>query len=102
MFESLDFVYLPAPDIESSVDYYKNTLGGKLSWKIHAYGVWVACIVLSEEEPYILLANHLEKNDIVPDLQCQQSRKNCFPTSLKGMGRRKEIRYSTWSMLYFP
>ena len=50
MFESLDFVYLPAPDFESSVDYYKNTLGGKLSWKIHAYGVWVACIVLSEEE----------------------------------------------------
>ena len=65
MFESLDFVYLPAPDLESSVDYYKNTLGGKLSWKIHAYGVWVACIVLSGEEPYILLANHLEKNDIV-------------------------------------
>lgn len=65
MFESLDFVYLPAPDFESSVDYYKNTLGGKLSWKIHAYGVWVACIVLSEEEPYILLANHLEKNDTV-------------------------------------
>jgi hypothetical protein len=47
MFESLDFVYLPAPDIESSVNYYKNTLGGKLSWKIHAYGVWVSCIVLS-------------------------------------------------------
>lgn len=50
MFESLDFVYIPAPDIESSVDYYKNILGGELLWKIHAYGVWVACIVLSEEE----------------------------------------------------
>ena len=31
MFESIDFVYLPSADIESSVDYYKNTLGGKLS-----------------------------------------------------------------------
>lgn len=50
MFESLDFVYIPAPDIESSVDYYKNILGGELLWKIHAYGVWVACIVLSEEK----------------------------------------------------
>jgi hypothetical protein len=45
MFESLDFVYIPAPDIESSVDYYKNILdyknilGGELLWKIHAYGV---------------------------------------------------------------
>ncbi len=34
-------------------------------WKIHAYEVWVACIVLSEKEPYVLLANHLEKNDMV-------------------------------------
>jgi catechol 2,3-dioxygenase-like lactoylglutathione lyase family enzyme len=54
MFESLDFIYIPAPDIESSVDYYKNILGGELLWKIYAYGVWVACIVLSDEEPYIL------------------------------------------------
>ena len=65
MFESLDFVYMPAPDIESSVDYSKSILGGELFWKIHAYGVWVACIVLSEEEPYILLANHIEKNDTI-------------------------------------
>ena len=49
MFESLDFVHIPTPDIESSVDYYKNILGGEPLWKIPAYGVWAACIVLSEE-----------------------------------------------------
>jgi hypothetical protein len=59
MFESLDFVYMPAPDIESSVDYSKSILGGELLWKIHAYGVWVACIVLSED------TNHIEKNDTI-------------------------------------
>jgi len=42
IFESLDFLYVPASDIGSSINYYKNILGGKLLWKIHAYGVWVA------------------------------------------------------------
>ena len=48
MFESLDFLYVPAPDIESSVKYYTEVLGGKLLWKIHAYGVWVACVQLTK------------------------------------------------------
>lgn len=48
MFKSLDFLYVPAPDIESSVKYYVDVLGGQLLWKIHAYGVWVACIALSK------------------------------------------------------
>lgn len=91
MFESLDFVYLPAPDIESSVDYYKNTLGGKLSWKIHAYGVWVACIVLSEEEPYILLANHLEKNDIVLIYNVSNLEKTVFQLRSKGWEEEKRL-----------
>lgn len=91
MFESLDFVYLPAPDIESSVDYYKNILGGKLSWKIHAYGVWVACIVLSEEEPYILLANHLEKNDIVLIYNVSNLEKTVFQLRSKGWEEEKRL-----------
>ena len=64
MFKSLDFLYVPAPDIESSVQYYTEVLGGKLLWKIHAYGAWVACIELSSaDKPYILLADHIQKND---------------------------------------
>lgn len=65
MFESLDFLYVPAPDIESSVKYYTEVLAGKLLWKIHAYGVWVACVQLTKTEPYILLADHIEKKDVM-------------------------------------
>ena len=66
MFKSLDFLYVPAPDIESSVQYYTEVLGGKLLWKIHAYGSWVACITLSRtDKPYLLLADHIQKNDVM-------------------------------------
>ena len=63
MFKSLDFLYIPAPDIHSSVEYYTNVLGGELWWKIHAFGVWVACVKMSENSPLILLADHIEKKD---------------------------------------
>ena len=65
MFESLDFLYVPSPEIEKSVIYYTTVLGGKLLWKIHAYGVWVACIELTEKEPHILLADHIERKDMM-------------------------------------
>ena len=66
IFKSLDFLYVPAPDIESSVQYYTQVLGGELLWKIHAYGVWVACIELSNaSKPYVLLADHIHKNDVM-------------------------------------
>ena len=66
MFKSLDFLYVPAPDIETSVKYYTQVLGGELLWKIHAYGVWVACVTLSEDErPYILLADHIQSKDLM-------------------------------------
>jgi catechol 2,3-dioxygenase-like lactoylglutathione lyase family enzyme len=66
LFESLDFLYVPAPDIESSIRYYTEVLGSQLVWKIHAFGVWVACIKLSENErPYVLLADHIKKKDVM-------------------------------------
>ena len=66
LFESLDFLYLPAPDIESSVRYYTEVLGSQLLWKIHAFGVWVACVKLSDEEkPYVLLADHIKIKDVM-------------------------------------
>ena len=34
MFLSLDYLYLPARDIEASVRYYTGELGGELVWKI--------------------------------------------------------------------
>ena len=63
-------------------------------WKIHAYGVWVACIVLSEEEPYIsyiLLANHLEKNDIVLIYNVSNLEKTVFQLRSKGWEEEKRL-----------
>ena len=65
IFESLDFLYVPAPNIQESITYYTKVLDGELLWKIHAYGVWVACVKLSDKEPYILLANHIERKDLM-------------------------------------
>jgi len=66
VFESLDFLYVPAPDIDASVRYYTDVLGGKLLWKINAFGVWVAAIKLSRnEEPYVLLADHIQEKDVM-------------------------------------
>jgi hypothetical protein len=89
MFKSLDFLYIPAPDIESSVKYYTEVLGGKLLWKIHAYGVWVACIDLSER-PYVLLADHIKINDVM--LIYQVNRLEDAVAQLKSKGWREESR----------
>jgi predicted enzyme related to lactoylglutathione lyase len=65
LFESLDFLYVPASDIEASINYYTNILGSTLLWKINAYGVWVACICVSNSGPLLLLADHIKKNDLI-------------------------------------
>jgi catechol 2,3-dioxygenase-like lactoylglutathione lyase family enzyme len=59
MFLSLDYLYVPAKDIEASVRYYTEQLGGELVWKIHAFETWVAAIRLSGTGPMVLLAEHL-------------------------------------------
>ena len=65
LFESLDFLYVPAPDIEAAISYYTGVLGSKLLWKIHAFGVWVACMRVSDSGPLLLLADHIKKNDLI-------------------------------------
>jgi predicted enzyme related to lactoylglutathione lyase len=59
MFLSLDYLYVPAKDIEASVRYYTEQLDGELVWKIHAFNAWVAAIRLSPGGPMVLLADHL-------------------------------------------
>lgn len=56
LFESLDFLYVPAPDIEAAIGY--GVLGSKLLWKIHAFGVWVACIRVSDSGPLLHFIKH--------------------------------------------
>jgi predicted enzyme related to lactoylglutathione lyase len=59
-FESLDYIYTPAPDFEATLRFYTATLGGELQWRIHDGGVWVAAVRLAGGGPVTLLASHLE------------------------------------------
>ncbi len=59
MFLSLDYLYVPAGEIEESLRYYTAQLGGELVWKIHAFNAWVAAVRLSPAGPMVLLADHL-------------------------------------------
>jgi predicted enzyme related to lactoylglutathione lyase len=62
MFLSLDYLYVPAGDIEAAVRFYTEQLGGELVWKIHAFDTWVAAVRLTASGPLILLAAHLQGN----------------------------------------
>ena len=53
VFESLDFLYVPSLNIQDSIIYYTKVLDGKLLWKIHEYGVWVAF------QSYQILKNYI-------------------------------------------
>jgi predicted enzyme related to lactoylglutathione lyase len=60
LFESLDYLYIPAPDFDAAVRFYTVTIGGELRWRIHDGGVWVAAVRLAGAGPPVLLASHLE------------------------------------------
>jgi predicted enzyme related to lactoylglutathione lyase len=60
LLESLDYLYIPAPDFEAAVALYTATLGGQLRWRIRHGSTWVAAVRLAEASPLVLLANHLE------------------------------------------
>ncbi len=59
MFESLDFIYVPSPDVDAATAHYVDALGGELLWKVRAMGTTVAAVRLSDEGPQVLLAGHL-------------------------------------------
>jgi predicted enzyme related to lactoylglutathione lyase len=59
--ESLDYLYLPAPDIDTSIKFYTETLGGELLWRVRDGSTWVAAVRLAGSAPVVLLANHLER-----------------------------------------
>jgi len=93
MFKSLDFLYVPAPDIEASVEYYTKVLGGELLWKIHSEGVWVACITLSngQKKPYVLLADHIHKSDVMLIYRVENLDNSVKQLKSKGWKEEKRI-----------
>ena len=84
MFESLDFLYVPAPDINKSIEYYTKTLGGKLLWNVKAMGTAVACVKLSKTGPLVLLAEHLEKGRLIHIYKVDDIKKASKESKSKG------------------
>lgn len=65
LFESLDYLYVPAPDFEAAVEFYTATLGGELRWRIGHGSTWVAAVALGQVGPLVLLANHLQPGQLL-------------------------------------
>ena len=59
-FLSLDFIYVPTGDVDSTARHYVEVLGGDLRWKVRGMGTVVACVTLAGEGPAVLLSGHLE------------------------------------------
>ena len=60
MFGSLDYIYVPAADVDAEAQRYAETLGAELAWKVRAMGTTVACLRVAEAGPAILLSGHLQ------------------------------------------
>ena len=54
LFESLDYLYLPAPEVETAITFYTDVLGGKLLCR--ARGVDKRGLRLRRDRPLMSLA----------------------------------------------
>jgi predicted enzyme related to lactoylglutathione lyase len=92
MFCSLDFLYVPAADIERAIDFYVQTLGGELIWKIRDGDTTVAHVRLTDDAagPALLLASHLEGQ--VPILIYRVQNLKAAMKELQGRGWQPEGR----------
>jgi hypothetical protein len=59
VFDSLDYVYVPATDVDGEASRYVETLDAELVWKVRAMGTTVACLRVGASGPAILLSGHL-------------------------------------------
>jgi hypothetical protein len=60
MFEQLDFLYMPSADPAAESDYFTDVLGGRLVFRIEAFGARVAMVELADGPPQLLFADHLD------------------------------------------
>lgn len=60
MFESLEYLYVPARDVDAAVQSYVERLGAELVWKVRGMSTTVACLRVAESGPSILLSGHLD------------------------------------------
>ena len=59
--EELAFLYMPSLDVAQDLEFYGVRLGPEIVFAIEAFGARVAQVRLSEHEPHLLLADHLER-----------------------------------------
>ena len=59
-FDSLDFLYMPSRDVAADLAFYRDDLGAEVVFAIEAFAARVAQVRLSQDEPRLLLADHLE------------------------------------------
>ncbi|MGH9247176.1 MAG: VOC family protein [Acidimicrobiales bacterium] len=59
MFQSLDFLYTPAIDVDAEVAYLVDVVGATLEWRVRAMATTVACLRVCDDGPRVLLAGHL-------------------------------------------
>jgi hypothetical protein len=57
---SLDFVYVPTSDVDTTARHYVEDLDARLEWRVRAMGTTVAAIRVAQQGPLLLLAGHLE------------------------------------------
>jgi hypothetical protein len=60
VFGSLDYIYVPAANVDGEALRYVQTLGAELVWKVRGMGTTVACLRVGESGPAILLSGHLQ------------------------------------------
>jgi catechol 2,3-dioxygenase-like lactoylglutathione lyase family enzyme len=60
VFDRLDYVYMPSPDVAADRDWFTDVLGGRLVFAIEGMGTRVAMVELTPDPPGLLLADHLE------------------------------------------
>ena len=71
MFGSLDYVYVPAADVDGEALRYVQTLGAELVWKVRGMGTTVACLRVGESGPAVLLSGHLRGHGAILVYQVQ-------------------------------
>lgn len=59
-FLSLDFIYVPTPDVDVTARHYVEVLKADLRWKVRGMGTVVACLTVAGDGPAVLLSGHLE------------------------------------------
>ena len=57
---SIDFLYVPAADVDAAARWYVDALGAHLEWLVRGMGTTVACVRLAESGPALLLSGHLD------------------------------------------